>query len=185
MAAATIASRFAVGRGCRSQTICPPTRSQTIGVCCAPTGAVACRSGKRNRFRTAFRQLWCCRAALVYWVGVAAQVGAGWGLGSGGAGASTAFSAALAASRTTAAAAYTVSGSGFLHGVYGGFCGFLDGFDGFAGGCGGFEKGFEGGLCGFLGVVHLAFHCFLPFSRRGAALFSTSSLSDLIGRAAG
>src|SRR3989441_13120839 len=86
MAAATIASRFAVGRGCRSQTICPPTRSQTIGVCCAPTGAVACRSGNRNRFRTAFRQLWCCRAALVYWVGVAAQVGAGWGLGSGGAG---------------------------------------------------------------------------------------------------
>src|SRR2546426_11466041 len=142
--------------------------------------------GKRNRFRTAFRQLWCCWAALVYWVGVAAQVGAGWGLGSGGAGASTAFSAALAASRTTAAAAYTVSGSGFLHGVYGGFCGFLDGFDGFAGGCGGFEEGFEGGLCGFLGVVHLASHFFLSFLPPvGAGLFSTSSLSDLTRRAAG
>jgi len=180
MAAATIASRFAVGRGCRSQTICPPTGSQTIGVCCAPTGAVACRSGKRNRFRTAFRQLWCCRAALVYWVGVAAPVGAGWGLGSGGARASTTFSAA------SRAAAYTVSGSGFLHGVYGGFCGFLDGFDGFAGGCGGFEEGFEGGLCGFLGVVQLAFHCFLSFLPPvGAGLFSTSSLSDLTRRAAG
>jgi len=100
--------------------------------------------------------------------------------------ASTLFSAALAASRTTAAAAYTVSGSGFLHGVYGGFCGFLDGFDGFAGGCGGFEEGFEGGLCGFLGVVHLASHFFPSFlAPVGAALFSTSSLSDLIRRAAG
>jgi hypothetical protein len=97
--------------------------------------------------------------------------------------ASTLFSAALAASRTTAAAAYTVSGSGFLHGVYGGFCGFLDGFDGFAGGCGGFEEGFEGGLCGFLGVVHLASHFFLSFLApgRGVVLYFKSLRPDTSG----